>query len=291
MPSTTKLKRSSTVARPPARQQEIKLFSLLSLGCFLAGLVLVWLLIAKAEMLVRLGLVGKLYYLVLLPLGLAAAGFLFGVLRSFAAFRGKVLNGVLNLGGPVVAFGLVVLGGFWLVPSPEPFSVTVFVHGEDGAQDLPLRNRGSVVLDLGADRRIEAIGDKGEASFSGIPESFRGQEAPISLLDADGYIPADANGRQRLDGSSLYLAVRRQAVTLHGRVQDGEGRPVHGASLRLRELAATSDTEGFFRLGIPGNLVREDLSLSVSAPGYEPWHESVTPGSNDLVVTLQRARP
>lgn len=286
-----KPKRSSSSARPFARQHEVKLFALISLGCFLAGLVLVWVLIVKAELLVRLGLVGKLYYLVLLPLGLAAAGFLFGVLRSFAAFRGKVLNGVLRLGGPVVAFGLVVLGGFWLAPSPTPFSVTVFVHGEGGVQDIPLRRHGRVVLDLGADRRIEAIGDKGEASFSGIPESFRGQEAPISLMDADGFAPIDANGRQRLDGPSLYLAVRRQAVTLQGRVQDGEGRPVHGANLRVRELTATSDPEGLFHLEIPGGLVGENLSLSISAPGFEPWHETVTPGSNDLVVTLQRAEP
>lgn len=181
--------------------------ALLSLGSFLAGALLLWLLVAKAELLVRLGLEGKLYYLVLLPLGLAVAGFLFGALRSFAFYRSNALGGVLELGGPVVVFGLVVLGGFLLVPPQESFSVTVFVHGEGGVQNVPLRGEGYVLLDLGPDRRSEAIAGKGEAHFSGIPARFRGQEVPIGL-EADGFSPADPNTRQRLGEESLYLAVK-----------------------------------------------------------------------------------
>ena len=48
----------------------------------------------KAPALVALGLSGKLYYLVLIPMALvAAAGFLFGVLRSMAIYRGKPFGG------------------------------------------------------------------------------------------------------------------------------------------------------------------------------------------------------
>jgi hypothetical protein len=274
--------------RKPAGQSDALFFALLSLVSFLAGLLLLWLLVAKAEMLVRLGLEGKLYYLVLLPLGLAVTGFLFGVLRSFALYRGKVLGGALELGGPVVAFGLVVLGGSLLVPPSEPLSVTVFVHGYGGVQDVPLRGKGYVVLDLGPDRRREAIGAKGEAFFPGIPASFRGQDVPI-WLEADGFAPADSSVRHRLTGSSLYLAVKLQALKLRGRVQDPEGRPIAEASLRLRNLAATSGTDGSFSVEIPGSLLQEFLSLSASAPGYESWHESVVPGSNDVVVVLRRA--
>jgi hypothetical protein len=76
---------------------------------------------------------------VLLPLGLAAAGFLFGVLRSYASYRGKHLGGVLELGGPIIAAAMVVIGGFVLVPSPATFPITVYVHGERGPQDVVLR--------------------------------------------------------------------------------------------------------------------------------------------------------
>ncbi|HKH45087.1 MAG TPA: TIR domain-containing protein [Thermoanaerobaculia bacterium] len=200
----------------------------------------------------------------------------------------KRLVGLLKLGGSAVVLGLVVLGGFLLVPSQEPFPVTVFIHGEGGVQDVPLRGQGSVVLDLGSDRRREAIGDKGEAHFSGIPSSFRGQEVRV-WLEAEGFEPVKSNAMQQLDEASLYLAVKRRPVALRGRVQDSEGRPVASAILRLRELTTTSDTDGAFTFEIPGNLLHEDLSLSVSAPGYGPWREAVVPGSNEVVVPLRKA--
>ena len=77
-------KRPASGPRKPAEQRDITLYALLSLGSFLAGLPLLWLLVAKAEMLVRLGLEGKLYYLVLLTFGLTVGVFLFGILPSFA---------------------------------------------------------------------------------------------------------------------------------------------------------------------------------------------------------------
>ena len=176
-----------------------------------------------------------------------------------------------------------------LGPPQEPFSVTVFVHGEGGVQDVPLRNQGFVMLDLGPDRRREKIGEKGQAYFPGIPSGFRGQEVPV-WLEAEGFSPADPTIRHRLVGTSLYLPVKRQPVTLRGWVQDSEGRPVVGASLLLRELATTSQKDGSFRLEIPGRWLDEDLFLSVSAPGYEPWREQVVPRSNDVAVLLRRAR-
>jgi Carboxypeptidase regulatory-like domain len=274
-------------ARQSSSRRNPGTFALLSVGCFLAGALLLWLMMAKAELLVRLGLQGQLYYLVLLPLGLAVAGFLFGVLRSYAFYRGKALGGVLELGGPVVIFCLVVLGGFLLPPPQGAFAVTVFVHGEEGVQDTPLRGEGSVVLDLGPHRRREAIGDRGQAHFSGIPAGFRGQTVPV-WVEAEGFTPANSNVERRLEEGSLYLAVKRADAAIRGRVQDPDGHPIAGADLRLRDLKATADADGSFVFEIPGKLVEENLTLAVSAPGYEPWREQVVPGSNEVVVVLRK---
>ncbi len=62
-------------------------YALLSLGSFLAALLLIGLLLGNASLLVSLGLEGRFYYLALLPLGLAVTGFLFGAMRSFALYR------------------------------------------------------------------------------------------------------------------------------------------------------------------------------------------------------------
>lgn len=276
-------------AEKDAAEPNVLPFALLSLGSFLAALVLLWLLIAKAEMLVGLGLEGQLYYVVLVPLGLSVAAFLFGALRSYALYRGEILGGMLELGGPVVVFCLVVLGGFLLVPSPEPFAVTVFVQGADGAQDVPLRGVGEVVLDLGPDRRRQPIGAEGEVHFTGIPARFRGQEVAI-WVEADGYAMADRDGKHRLSANDhVTLAVERQPVILRGRVQDSELRPVEGARLLLGELETASDAEGAFVLEIPGKMLDEKLILDVSAFGYEPKSYPVVPNSNDVNAMLRRS--
>jgi hypothetical protein len=261
---------------------------LLSLVSFLCGAALLGVMIWKAEKLVRLGLAGNLYYVVLLPLGLAAAVFLFGVLQSYARYSGKVLDGALELGGPVVVFALVVIGGFVLVPNPSAFSVTVYVHGEAGTHDVVLRNVGFVVMDLGPDRRREAIGDKGQAYFPSIPASFRGQEAPV-WAEAEGFEPVNPGRKQRLDSSSLYLCVRRKAARLTGRVQDESGRPVAGAGVRVGGISASTDASGHFGLNLPGDQAQGGLSLQVTAPGYQPWREQVVPNANEVVVILHRA--
>lgn len=62
----------------------------------------------NADLLGRLGLTSNLYYFILLPMGLAAAGFLFGILRSYALYSGKKRGRILELSGPVVAFLLVL---------------------------------------------------------------------------------------------------------------------------------------------------------------------------------------
>ncbi len=141
----------------------------------------------NAERLVGLGLVGKVYYVVLIPLGLAVAAVLFGVLRSYAIYTGNHIGGTLDLGGPIVGFFLVVVLGFYLTKPPsEGFSVTVFVHGEAGQHDLVLRNSGDVWITLDGDLRQEKIGEKGQAEFKNLPASFRGQAVAISVK-ADGF--------------------------------------------------------------------------------------------------------
>ena len=255
----------------------------------MAAFLIIWLLVFQADWLVRFGLAGRLYYLALVPLGLAAAGFLFGVLRSYAFYRGHAVGGSLLLGGPAAAFALVILGGVFLVPDSEAFDLTVFVYGEGGVQDVPLRNQGFVVLDLGPERRREAVGAGGQAHFVGIPANFRSQEVQI-WVEAEGYAPA-RTVKRRLEGSSLYLAVSREPLTLRGRIEDTHGRAVEGAEIRLRGVTSISGRDGSFVLQIQPGRSNGELTLKVSAQGYRPWADYVVPDSNEVVVALERMGP
>lgn len=275
--------------RPMQSSTRIVPFAGLALVAFVASILILVLMIGNAQLLVGLGLAGNLYYIALVPLGLSVAAFLFGVLRSYAVYKGNVGGGNLELGGPVVGFLLVVILGFKLVPDPSHFAVTVFVHGEGGKQELVLRNRGAVLLDLGADRRRETIGDRGQAYFPGIPPIFRGQEVRV-LIDAEGYELSDPNVKTKLETESLYVPVRRKVAILEGYVRTTEGSPVAGATVSFSGRTTTTDSAGFFRLSIASPAANENASLNVVASGYVPWHGPVTLGANEIAIQLSRSQ-
>ena len=280
-----KLRNSSA---PQSSWPTIAPYAILSLGSFAGGLVLVSLLLWKGDKLTAWGLTGNFYYFILVLLGLTAAAFLFGAMRSYARYRGRQLGGGLELGGPVVGFALVVIGGFVLVKNPTTFPLTVYVHGEARRHELILRNFGHVMVDLGPDRRREPVGDNGQAYFPAIPASFRGQKVDV-WLDVDGYELVSPGMQRQLDGDSLYLAVRKTAGRLAGRVQDEDGRPIASAVLSVGGTSTTSDATGYFELTIPANRVQRELPLQATASGFAPGHTNVVPGSNDATVILKRS--
>jgi hypothetical protein len=240
----------------------------------------------KADLLTKLSLIGKFYYIVLLPLGLCAAAFLFGVMRSFARYTGQQYGGTLELGGPIVAFVLVVGGGFYLVPKPlSTFPLTVYVHGEAGPHDLVLKNSGHVFVDLEGDRRSQPIGENGQAYFPAIPDHFRGRDVPI-WVDAKGFESTVADQKERVDGASLYLKVHRKSGHVSGRVQDEHGNPIADANLSLVGLSSRSDASGHFEFVIPGEKLEQEMDLQAIAPGYKAQKYKAVPDANELTVTL-----
>jgi len=264
-------------------------YALIALVSFVCGIGVLGLMLWQAEALTKLGLIGNLYYVVLIPLGLCAAVFLFGVMRSFARYKGEQFGGTLELGGPIVAFVLVVGGGFVLVPKPpSTFPLTVYVHGEADRNDLVLRDSGRVFVDLDGDRQSRSIGENGEAYFPAIPDHFRGQRVQI-WVDAKGFESTAANQKERIDGASLYLPVRRKSGHVSGRVQDQDGNPIANADLTLAGLSLHSDVSGHFEFIIPGEKLKQEMDLQAVAPGHKAQKYKVVPDGNELTVTLPTA--
>jgi hypothetical protein len=275
-------------ARRQGRPNNIAPYALIALVSFLCGVGLLGLMIWKADLLMALGLTGDLYYLVLLPMGAAAAAFLFGVLQSFARYRGKPFGGVLERGGPILGFALVVVGGFVLVPSVATFPLTVYVHGEGGPHDLVLRNSSRVVLDLGPDRRSEAIGEEGQAYFPSIPANFRGQKVLIGL-ESDAFELSNPKEKHKLDRPNLYLSVRKKPGRISGRVQDENGNPLSGANVSVASLSAITDSAGHFEFVLLGEQLKPELELGVVKAGYLAKHFRVVANANEVIVQLRRA--
>ena len=166
----------------PAQPLSAKYYSFVALTAFLFALGFSLLYVYWVPQLVESGVQAQLFYLLLLPWALSCAAFLFGVMKSYARFTHRSHNNLLELGGPVVLFCLVIVGGFKLVPpAPETFDLSVRAH----SQDSPLITSGQITLDLPGLPHV-SIGPDGEATFKGLPASARLRTIRM-LPHVDGY--------------------------------------------------------------------------------------------------------
>ena len=281
------------MARPREQnnQSQVPLYARISLGTFLCCLAALLLLISNAEKLTSFSLVERFYYIVLVLMGLAAAVFLFGVLPSSAAYEGSVLGGKLRLGGAIVGAALVVVGGYFFAPNAPTFSLTVYVHGQGGPQNIVLRNSGSVVLELGPEPKRAQIGENGQAYFPAIPVNFRGQQVP-AWVESESY-ESVATKTTKLDGPVLYLEVRikMSRYQIAGTVSDEAGNPLSGVRVVLPQYHVDNETDrdGRFELHVLAGS-QQIVDLVAQKEGYRTKHLSPTLGDTTLNFSLQQSR-
>jgi hypothetical protein len=260
------------------------------LVAFLLGFMILGVMLWNAQLLVSLGLTGNFYYVLLLALGLSAAIVLFGVLQSHAMYRGDTGWGRLELGGAIVGCALVVVGGFYFVPNPLPFAITVFVHDEGGIHELVPKDSGVVCMELGPEVRRQEIGPNGSVYFTNIPPTYRGQPVQV-WVDSRQFESVNPEQKQPLKGDSIQLAVRKKAGKISGRVQDAgdDGAPIPTAKLNLDGLPGSTDSGGHFEFVIPGDRLMLQMEIEITANGYEPARYTVAPNSEHVVLLLKKS--
>ncbi len=189
---------------PPPSAKNYAVVALLGF-IFGAGFTLFY--VDRVPQLVESGVQGQIFYLLLIPWALSAAAFLFGAMKSFARFTHKHLGNFLELGGPVVLFCIVLLGGFKLVPpAPETFDLAVRAHSNDS----PLITSGQVTLDLPGLPHAN-IGPDGEANFKDLPARVKGKSIRV-LPRVDGYEESWLS--PKLEGNVLDVELKKARPTL-----------------------------------------------------------------------------
>lgn len=162
------------------------------------GIALLLFYVYQAPRLIEGGTTSQVFYVLLILLGLSCAAFLFGAMGSYAQFSHKQLGTSIELGGAVVVFCLVVVGGFRLIPQVESFDLTVRLHEADSRGNLI--TAGKVFVDLDSDHRTGEIDSKGEANFKEIPQKFWGTQIKIHP-QVEGYeetsIPVTVKSKSR----------------------------------------------------------------------------------------------
>jgi hypothetical protein len=215
------------------------------------------------------GAQGQVFYLLLIPWALSSAAFLFGAMRSYAHFTHRHLGSFLELGGPVVLFCLVLLGGFKLVPpAPETFDLAVRAHGADTA----LITSGQITLELPGLPHAN-IGQDGEANFKGVSAKLKGKAIRV-LPKIDGY--EEKWLTPTVDGNILTVELERAHAAF---VQKATlvPPPVKGKTVQIRvdgqKIEAAIDELGGFAFTASGKagdriLVEVFVNQNLASSGY-----------------------
>jgi hypothetical protein len=244
-------------------------------------------LIFFAPQLTAYGITGSIYYIVLIPVGLTAAAFLFGAMHSHAKYVGKGSYGQLEITGPAVLFALVVIGGFYLAEPESTFFLTV--RTEDADNQNKIINHGTLTVDLGSQRITRHIGSSGEVMFAEIPSKFISAEIMI-IPEIEGYRLKET-GAVKIPGNKvIYLPlVRREDSTLvRGTVIDKDGNSVAGVNLDFESglASAVSDEAGRFSVTVP-EAAGKPVMLIASKNGRIGYREYVTlPERSSIIVVF-----
>ena len=137
----------------------------------------------NAADLLRIGISKAFFYVLLIPLAFSAAAFLFGAMRSYGGYSGKVMTGVLELGGPIVASALTVIGGIYIIQSESP-ALPFFVKVRFTDQDGRPVSSGTATLEFRNSTQTHNVSD-GEVSFFEIPSEFLKKPASVRFDSTD----------------------------------------------------------------------------------------------------------
>jgi hypothetical protein len=125
----------------------------------------------------------QFYYIVLIVAGLVAAAFLVGGMRSYDAHvTYKRFGLIVQAGGAVAVFLMVVGIGLYAIPKLDTFNLTIRPIGPH-QQSI---KTGNVTIQYGDKTDTEAVGQNGEANFKQIPQTHWGRKIKITP-EIDGY--------------------------------------------------------------------------------------------------------
>lgn len=275
------------IAQPlsPGRYLTISLVALsISVGLFFS------LTIFQDQLSVQSG--NRAYYILLFPLAFSTAAFLFGAMRSYAAYTQTAVNQNLELGGPIVAALLVIVAGFQLVPQAGPFEYTIFLEAK-GTRDDPGFNGeypAIVKMKLNNDVRTDEVDEHGAADFKNIPADFQQKEVPLEL-DFNGWQFADTHTKKtvaKLAEKSATLAIERDGSLskVFGAVRDENNRFLADITITIGALTTQTDKLGRFSLDIPIEQQKREQKLRAYKEGYEIWEKNVYPEQNEEIPIL-----
>lgn len=280
---------ATPVNQPIEQPGSANRYLFISIGALVITLALFFLLAYFQDRLSnRLG--ERAYYILLFPLAFSAAAFLFGVMRTYAAYTHSESNRKLELGGPIVAAILVIVAGFRLVPDSEPFNFSVIIKSETLKPEFGGATKGIVKLHLANDIKTAELDKDGVADFKAIPSELQNREIQVELDFPNWQFAGNHSDYDtlRLNGQSTYLTIEPDGswARVYGVVRDNKQHFLAGVTLTIDKLTTTTDSLGRFEFIIPPAQQKREQTLRAGKAGFEIWEKNVYPETQTETLIL-----
>jgi hypothetical protein len=188
------------------------------------------------------------YYITLVIVAFASAFALFTLQNSFASFESTSQYGTLKLGGPVVVFFLVIVGGYYLPKNNFDLTVNVY-DSKSGAI-----SNGSIILNLDDKKEERLLDNNGQATFKKILSEYRDKKASIEPKIKN--YPAKAievTIPNKENVLSITLDRNIDSTMIHGSVIDKKNKLIKNALLNFMggTIKTTTDATGNYSVYLP----------------------------------------
>lgn len=196
------------------------------------------------------------------------------------------------LSGSALAFALVLTALVWLVggSAPEAAHLTVRVHGPGGHGDIITMGR--VLLDVGAERKVQDLNGNGQVTFHNIPIAAVREHGITLVPQVAGFSPhADTHLSDVPPGGVYYLEMQRDSTRVIGTVLTGSEarRPLADVVLDFGGGLGvdTTDRDGHYEVTIP-RPPGSRITLRAFKDGMMGFNDYVVlPTANPLDITFR----
>ncbi|MCR9253240.1 MAG: hypothetical protein NXI20_22700 [bacterium] len=262
-------------------------YLIVSLISLLIGIGIFSIFIFYSSEIINAGYSEKFFYILLIPMALASAGFLFGGMKSYAKYTGKVIGGALELGGPAVLFCLVLIGGFKLVPETEPLKFIIYFEDTAGNSfNLSEATFSLHLLDNPIERKVT---NQQYVDFGNIPNKYRLQTADIQITSENWVFGINQLNKVSLKldkpNHHLSLQLKNKCLSISGMVS--KSGPLKEIKVFLDTLQTTTDEYGQFAMKLPKNTINTAHKLRLVHDSIGVLEKDIYPCiDNKIIIQL-----
>ena len=166
--------------------------------------------------------------------------------------------------------------------------MTVFVHGKRGKQDMILRQKGYVIMDVGNERKKAPIEENGAAHFENLRP---GDSVRINIDFSEPYLSIHPDSIYIIQpGTSIYLEVALSGIdNVRGKVIYRDS-PLAGVTVEIDTLSTQTGKDGGFSLSIPPGLQKNRYEVWLQKEGFKMVKAAAYPETGQpLEVIMEKS--